>query len=161
MKFGTGRVVSLFGGILFCALALHAQMNVGNIVGTVTDSSGAVVPAANVLAVNQGTGLSLKTTTGSSGLYALNSVPIGQYELTVTLPGFETYQRPDIPVISGETVTIDVSLRVGQMTQTVQVTATAPLLDTGASEGTSRTNQEIKALPSPFSASLLGRPLVW
>lgn len=134
--------------ILFASLSLHAQMNVGSIVGVVTDTSGAVVPSANVAVVNQGTTLSQKTVTNSSGAYTFNLLPIGQYTVTVEASGFQTFKRPNVSVVSGETITINARLVLGQTTQTVTVTTVAPALDvTTSTEGTSRTNQEIEALP--------------
>src|ERR1700690_2854233 len=63
---------------------LQAQENLGNIVGTVTDTSGASIASADVTAVNQGTAAALKTQTNSSGLYRFNALPIGQYSVTVS-----------------------------------------------------------------------------
>lgn len=134
--------------ILFASLSLHAQMNVGSIVGTVTDTSGAIVPGAKVMVVNQGTTLQQTTVTNSSGSYTLNVLPIGQYAVTVEARGFQVFKRTNVQVVSGETLTVNAVLSVGQTTQTVTVTTAPPALDTTTStEGTSRTNQEIQALP--------------
>ena len=146
------KLARLFAGVIlltfFLSLSLDAQMNVGRIVGTVTDSSGAVITSATVTAANQGTGLTLTAQTTSGGLYTLNEVPIGRYTITIGTSGFETYRNPDVQVVSGETVTLDAKLVVGQVTQTINVTSNLPLIDTSQStEGTSRTNAEIEALP--------------
>ena len=146
------KAARLFGCVIlatfFLSLTLDAQMNVGRIVGTVTDSSGAVIANATVTAANQGTGLTLTAHTTSGGLYTLNDVPIGKYTISVVVTGFETYRNADVQVVSGETVTLDAKLVVGAVTQTINVTSAVPLLDTSqATEGTSRTNAEIEALP--------------
>jgi Carboxypeptidase regulatory-like domain len=142
------RSLAVAALILFPCLSLRSQMNVGGIVGTVTDTSGAVVPAAKVSAVNEGTTLAQTTVTNSTGSYVFNALPIGHYTVTVTASGFQTVKRISIQVVSGETTTVNVVLRVGRTTQTVTVTAALPGLDTTTSnEGTSRTNQEIQALP--------------
>ena len=133
---------------LLLNLSLHAQMNVGRLVGTVTDATGAVVSGATVTAANQGTGLTLTAQTSSGGLYALNDVPIGKYTVSISVSGFETSRNSSVQIVSGETVTLDAKLVVGQVTQTINVTSSLPLLDTSqATEGTSRTNAEIQALP--------------
>src|SRR5208282_4542800 len=89
--------------VIFGGLPLYAQQNVGGIVGTVTDPSGAVVPRATTSAVDQGTGLTSTTQTSSSGYFTFTSLPIGRYKVSVRAVGFQTYQRSDIPVVSGET----------------------------------------------------------
>lgn len=142
------RLLAAVAMIVFTTLSLRGQTNVGNVVGTVTDPSGAVIPSARVVLVNQGTNLTHETVTNSAGSYAIRSLPVGRYNLTVTVTGFQTFQKLEIPVVSGETVTVDVQLVVGQTTETMTVTEATPLLDTTtANEATSRTNQEIESLP--------------
>ena len=146
-RIGT-RLVKIFGMVVISTSLSYAQMNVGNIVGTITDPTGAVVPSAKLALVNQATQVTQETQTNASGFYTFKALPVGRYKLSVTLSGFQTYERPDIQVVSGETVTLDVKLVVGQETQTITVTGEAPLLDTAtANSGTTRTEGEIEALP--------------
>ena len=145
IKYGLLLVISalICGGV-----QLQAQQNVGRITGTVSDPSGAVAPGAQVVATNTATDLKLEMLTNASGAYNFPDVPIGTYNVAVTLTGFQTYVRSNIVVISGQTVTIDVVLTVGQTTQRVEVTSAAPLMDVSTSNvATGSTNKEIQALP--------------
>ena len=147
VKAAVCSLLTVVATIFPSAMSLHAQMNVGTIVGTVTDSSGAVVPAVKLVAVNQGTQVTRETQTNSSGSYTFKALPVGRYNVTGTLAGFQTYERT-VQVVSGETVTLDISLVVGQTSETVNVTGAAPLLDTAtANSATTRTEEEIEALP--------------
>jgi carboxypeptidase family protein len=142
------RLVTIFGMVIVSTSLSYGQMNVGSIVGTITDPTGAVVPSAKIILVNQGTQVTQETQTNASGFYTFKALPVGRYKLSVTLSGFQTYERPDIQIVSGETVTLDVKLVVGQETQTITITGEAPLLDTAtANSGTTRTEGEIEALP--------------
>lgn len=127
---------------------LSAQQNVGRILGTISDPSGAVVPGAKVAATNTATALKQEMLTNQAGAYSFSDLPIGTYNLTVGTAGFQTYERSNIVVISGQSVTIDVRLVVGTASQTVTVTSAAPALDVSTSNvATGSTNREIQALP--------------
>jgi hypothetical protein len=129
-------------------LPLSAQQNVGRILGTVSDPSGAVVPGAKVVATNTATALNVEMLTNAAGAYSFSDLPIGTYSVRVSFTGFQTYERSNLVVISGQSVTIDVKLAVGATTQTVMVTSTAPALDVSTSNvATGSTNREIQALP--------------
>jgi len=134
--------------VLGASFSLLGQQNVGNIVGTVTDPSAAIVPGAKVVLINPATTLRLEKLTNASGAYNFPDLPIGNYTLNVSFTGFQTYEQSNIILISGQTVTIDVKLVVGATTQVVQVTSAAPLMDVSSSNvATGSTNQEIQALP--------------
>src|SRR5262245_47736414 len=106
------------------------QQNVGSISGHVVDSSGAVIPNATVIALHKQTGVKREAVSTSAGIYTFRALQIGDYTITVSMAGFKTYERADIPVVSGETVTLEISLEVGQVTETTTVTADLPTLDT-------------------------------
>jgi hypothetical protein len=147
-------VVLAVSELLFGGWPLHAQENLGTIVGTVTDPSGASVVSADVTAVNEGTAVTLKSQTNSSGLYRFNALPIGQYKVTVSNAGFQTYVQSGISVVSGQTVSVNVKLVVGGQTQVVNVTAAAPILDlTASTEATIQTLQNIENLPLTSDSS--------
>ena len=107
------RLLAIATMIVLGSSSLLAQMNVGNIVGTIRDPTGAVVPSAKLLLINAATQLSQEAQSNSSGFYAFRTLPVGRYTLSVSLSGFQTYERTDIQVVSGETVTLDVGLVVG------------------------------------------------
>jgi hypothetical protein len=137
--------------VALAELSLYAQLNVGGITGTVHDPSGAVMPAVTVVATNTGTTLTQQAVTNNEGVYTFKLLPIGYYKVSVTQTGFQRFERTDIQVVSGESLTVDITLAVGQVTQTVTVTGAAALLDTQTSNaGTSRTSQELAPLPLPL-----------
>ena len=115
--------------IFFSATAL-AQNDVGSIVGFVTDSSGAVVPGAKVTIKNEGTGESRTVSTDSSGHYAVPNLPPTSYTMTAEATGFQKFESTHNVLASNSTISIDAKLSLGAATQTVEVTATAALLQT-------------------------------
>jgi hypothetical protein len=98
------------------------------IVGTVTDTSGAVVPNATVTATNTQTGLARTSLTNANGVYVLSNLPIGAYSLTAELQGFRRTVRSGIVLQVNQEARIDLTLEVGSRTESVTVTAEAPLL---------------------------------
>jgi hypothetical protein len=125
-----------------------AQQNVGGITGTVSDPTGAVIPGIPVTAQHQATGITRQGQTSGTGIYRFTVLQVGQYTVRVSTSGFKTFERPDIAVVSGETVTMEIQLEVGDITETVTVEALAPILDTTTETvGTTRTEGEIGRLP--------------
>jgi Carboxypeptidase regulatory-like domain/TonB-dependent Receptor Plug Domain len=107
-----------------------AQNDVGTIVGFVTDPSGAAVPGATIVATNEGTGEKRTVTSDSAGRYTLpNMVPTG-YTLSVEAKGFQKFESAHNVLASNSTIDIDAKLTVGEASQTVEVTATAALMQT-------------------------------
>ncbi len=124
------------------------QGAVGTLNGTIQDQTGAVVPGATVTATDIATGVATKTTTTSSGAYTLPYLPYGTYTITATAPGFQTSSRTNIILRVAQTLTVNVTLTVGQVTQQVTVSSTPELLETGSAEiGRYITAQEYKAWP--------------
>jgi hypothetical protein len=123
-------MVMLCGLALGLASSICAQnSNSGDIRGTVTDSSGAVVPGVNVTVINNGTGVISKYVTNGDGLYDTNSILPGNYTLEFAKAGYETFKRNAIPLQVG-IITVDAVLKVGSATEVVQVSSDAPLLKT-------------------------------
>jgi hypothetical protein len=121
------------GIMLFGASLLPAQVDSGGILGTVTDPSGAVIGGASVTLTNEGTSASLSTTVGSDGGYKFTPVRIGSYRLTASSQGFQTTEQRNIAVNVGAAVVVNFVLKPGQVTETVQVESTAPLLESQTS----------------------------
>ena len=124
---------ALFGATLFVGVAF-GQINRANLNGTVTDPSGAIIPNAQVEVVAPDTGFKRQTTTGSSGVYSLSSLPTGTYDLTVTGNGFKTFEERGIQLSVGQTRTVNVQLVVGSPTTMVEVRASAQALDSNNAE---------------------------
>ncbi len=117
-------------GCLFLSIPmLHAQ-ETASIVGTVTDQSGALLTGAQVTLVNEATHFTRVVETNTSGQYVASAIPTGSYAITVDKTGFKKLQRTGVQLTLASTLTVDLQLSVGAMTQTVAVTGTAPLLQT-------------------------------
>src|SRR5688572_22655807 len=101
------------------------QSTGGAISGTVTDESGGALPAVAVSLRNQGTGVVRETETDGGGVYRALLLPVGIYEITAALEGFNTTRRTDVKVNIGENVTVDFSLGVASAAETITVTADA------------------------------------
>src|SRR5215471_18550819 len=119
---------------LVLASAILAQSDRGTITGTVADPAGAVVAAAPIEIKNSETGAVYQAGTSATGNYTLAQLPAGQYELSVTVPGFKKFVRKNIQVNVAETYRVDVVLEVGSATESVTVTEAAPLLKTESGE---------------------------
>jgi hypothetical protein len=134
---------------LLSAPVLRAQTaGDGSIQGTVTDSTGAVVPNATVSATNNATGVTTTRTTSSAGLFNIAPLPPNTYSLKVTATGFQTLVQNSIVVDALQIRTFNPVLQVGQASQTVTVTAAPPVLDTAdATLGLTIENETYTNLP--------------
>src|SRR6476469_7876537 len=134
--------------IAFMPARAHAQAVSGTILGTVTDSTGSVVPGATVTILNTGTGLTRNVTTDASGEFTAPQIPTGKYSVTAELSGFKKVTMDNIDVGVDQRVRVDVKLEIGAMTEAVTITAESPLVQTSSSElGTTVRTEQIAALP--------------
>ena len=136
-------LVSFFG-----ISALWAQTDRGTITGTVTDPSGAVITGATVTATHMGTGLKTSITSGAGGNYTLPLLQIGTYRISATRTGFKEFVQDGIILDVGQTVVVPITLQIGSVTQTVEVTGQPPQLETATTTlTTAATGPEVEALP--------------
>ncbi|SNS35842.1 Carboxypeptidase regulatory-like domain-containing protein [Granulicella rosea] len=137
LRFARISLLLLFGFIAWMTgRNVLAQTNYGAIVGTVTDATGANLDGASVALKNIGTNAAQTITAGSGGTFSFLNLNPGLYEVTVTNAGFKASTRSNVEVTIGGTVRVDISLQVGDVTQTVTVEATqAPLQTDSASLG--------------------------
>jgi hypothetical protein len=141
--------------LLVCCLGvlavstLEAQSTFGSILGTVRDSTGALVPGAQVTLVNTGTTAARTTATDASGNYAFKNIDVGGYKLTIVAPGFQTASLPEIALTARETRRIDATLKAGAETQTVVVIEdSAPVITTDVSSlAQTKIGDELVQLP--------------
>jgi len=119
--------------LLFSSQSVRAQVDTGSITGTVTDASSAVVGGAKVTLTNEGTSAALSTTADASGIYTFSPVRIGNYSITVSYQGFQTTTQKNITVNVGSALVVNFALKPGQVTETVEVTSTTPLLESQTS----------------------------
>jgi hypothetical protein len=118
---------------LVCSGVAGAQTTTARIVGTVSDSSGAVVPNAAVAVTNLQTGVSRSTTTSSEGTYQVTNLLIGQYSVTAHSTGFKRVERKPVVLEVDQTVRVDLTLAPGETTETIVVEAGSPLVQTDTS----------------------------
>src|SRR5512140_3559363 len=120
------RLVSLC--LILSAAVILAQSDRGTITGTVADPAGAVVASAPITAKNTETGAVFQAATSDTGNYTLAQMPVGVYEISVTVPGFKSYVRQNITVGVAQTVRVDIALEVGSATESVTVSEQSSLL---------------------------------
>jgi hypothetical protein len=116
------------------AVPANAQVLYGSLVGTVTDESGAGIPGATVTITHAETGASREIATDATGAYRFPTVQSGTYTVTVQLSGFRTFTRTGVPVTLNSIARVDASLQVGQLSETVTVSAETPILQTERAE---------------------------
>jgi hypothetical protein len=122
--------LSLVFFLLLPYMALAQQT--GTIVGTVTDSSGAVVPEAAVSLINTATDFHRTVTTNSSGQFTAASLPAGSYTLSIEKAGFQRLERSNITLASAATANIDLTLTVGSNSETITVSESTSLIPCAA-----------------------------
>jgi hypothetical protein len=138
----------LSAGFLLGGARLFAQVDTGTILGTVKDSSGAVIPDAQVTIINQGTGFTLTTKTSNIGAYIFTPIKIGTYTVQATMSGFQKAVQLNARVNVQQQLVVDLTLVPGLVTQTVEVTAAPPALQTqNASVGQVVGTMQINDLP--------------
>ena len=126
---------SLLLVILLVALTpAVAQEVTAAITGTVVDPSGAAIPNANITATDTQRGVTWPTHTNETGAYNLPRVPIGSYTLKIEAKGFQTAVHPAFTLTLNQTARIDVSMKIGDVGETVEVTSAAPVLQTETTE---------------------------
>jgi len=146
---------AMFGIALLCTFFTllpsqfaFGQVDEGSITGTITDSTGALVPDAEVLLLNTDQGITLQTRTGASGVYTFAPVRIGHYTITVTAKGFAKTTQTNLTVQVAQALEVNVTLKPGTASETIQVTEAPPLLQTQeASVGQVIGRQEVNDLP--------------
>jgi hypothetical protein len=141
-------VIVCFCLILAAVQTSFGQVATGNIVGHVTDSTGALIAGVEVTAFNPDKGLTFRAVTDEAGIYRFYYLAPATYTLTFTHPGFASVERPGVQLQSNETPTVDVQLAVGNVVQKMEVTAATPLVETETSTtGTILPGKEMNALP--------------
>ena len=113
--------------LLFCTILSVAQQDTGIITGLVTDASGSPVLGATVSVKNRDTNVGITVSTGSDGIYVATPLKIGAYEIQVEAKGFKKVVRDGVQLQVQDRLRLDFQLQVGDITQTVEVQAAAPL----------------------------------
>lgn len=145
MKFHRG--LSVFVVLLLSSIAIGQTFR-GGIQGTVTDSSGASIPQAQVKVVSEGTGLERTVTTDDNGNYTVTELPLGSYSVTTSKQGFSTSTAKGVQVTVSSNARVDVTLSPGQVQEQVEVTAEVPIVETSSNTlGGTIDEKEAEELP--------------
>ncbi|HEY2114006.1 MAG TPA: TonB-dependent receptor, partial [Candidatus Angelobacter sp.] len=129
----TGSVLLLLAALFLLPAHTWAQEVTASIVGTVVDPSGAAVSGATITAKDLDRGTILTTTTNDAGAFNISAVPVGKYQIKAEAKGFQSAINPAFTITLNQTARLNFQLRIGQATETVEVTAVAPLLQTDTS----------------------------
>ena len=155
--------------LLLCALAwtltMQAQSYYGSIRGTLFDQNGGVMASGKVSLINAGTSEQRATVSSSSGEFVFNEVVPGTYSLVAESPGFKKFERKGVIVGTQQQVSLEMKLELGQVSESVQVSEAAPLLESAnASQGQVLDNQKLTELPNlgrnPFMMSKLAANVI-
>ena len=132
MMYTCTRAVAVFALLLtgFGGLSVFGQTTTGRITGSVSDATGAMIPGVEVVIRNPGTGLTRTVITNETGTYMVAALPpAAGYEVEASLPGFRREVRSEVTLPIEAVIRVDFILEVGQVTEVVEVTAEAPLLE--------------------------------
>ena len=142
------RTVWLLAVLAGMACLVFAQAPTGQVSGSVTDPSGAVIAGAEVAALNQATNVRRTTTTNEDGIFNLPALPPGIYTLQIDAKGFPRQVRSGLELQVGQVATVNISMQIGNVAETIQVSAQAPMLQSETTElGTVIENKRIVDLP--------------
>jgi hypothetical protein len=143
------RVVLVALLVALAGYSAFAQQGTSEIRGVVRDQQGAVLPGATITVRNQDTGMFREAVTNDDGTYFVSAIVPGRYEVSTSLEGFRPHTQRDIIVQLGKTLTLDILLQVGELTEAVTVTAESPVVDVTSKEvGGNITARELTDLPS-------------
>jgi hypothetical protein len=135
--------------LLAASVPAFSQETRSTLTGRVTDSTGAIIPHAQIVVTNSATGVKQTVTSNSAGEYTVPFLLPGPYEVDVTLPGFKTYKHSGLVLQTEQTVTENVVMSIGAVDQTVVVHGDTPLVDTAtATTGEVLTSDQVEDLPS-------------
>src|SRR4051812_15834176 len=142
------RATSILAVILLSSVVVFGQTNKGGISGTVADANGAAVPGATVTVTNLGTNQAVTVTTSDSGAYSVTGLDPVTYSITVEVTGFKKTIVQSVKVDTATTVTANVKLEVGAISEAISVVADPPLLNTETGTTTSTiTERQIQDIP--------------
>jgi len=142
------RALPVAVALLAAAFSCPAQESRGSILGKITDPQNAVVPSATVIVTNTATGVARRAATNSTGYYEVSFLDPGAYMVEAEAQGFKRISRGPVTLDVGDRVTVDLQLAVGQTSESVTVTADAPLLETAsAAQGRVLNSKEMAQLP--------------
>ena len=143
--------------VVLCSVSIYGQAVTGSLVGTVRDVSGAVITGAEVVITETQTQVTRSVQTNESGTFTAPNLPAGTYSLAAEVPGFRRTIRENVGLLVNTTVRVDLELQPGLVTETVNVTAEVPALQTDrADTGRKIETRQITDMPLPFNRNFQG-----
>src|ERR1017187_393016 len=134
---------------MLVAATAMAQITTADIVGTVVDNSGGVMPHANVTITHASTGVKRTMETNSAGDYVFTQLPIGTYQVVVEAPGFKKFVTKEVTLAAGDRTRVDAAMQLGQVNESVEVSTQAIALQTDSSTvGASVSSTGVQDLPT-------------
>jgi hypothetical protein len=141
--------IVLLAGVAPFAARLRAQAISGDLVGRVTDASGAIVPNVSVTATNTATDVKASASTNAGGVYRISNLLPGNYDVSAAAPGFSTFKLRNVPVQLNQAATVDITLIVGSVSTSVEVSDAASVIDTTTAQiQTTYAAKQISDLPT-------------
>ncbi len=142
------RIGAVAVALMVLSVPGFAQTTSGNVIGTVFDAMSEAVPNATVTATNEATGVATTTTTNSSGDYRISNLLVGKYDISVTAAGFARSELRGVDVPLNQVVTANVSVTIGPVSQSVNVTTEAAVIDTSTAQmQNTYTARQMESLP--------------
>ena len=142
------RLSGVAAAVFVCVLVnvpAYGQQGTGELRGQVVDAQSALLPGATVVATNEASGMFRESITGPDGGFFMSALTPGVYEVTAQLAGFKKYSRKGLRVEVGKTLSVEVSLEIGQLEESITVTAASPIVDTTSKQlGGSVTADELR-----------------
>jgi hypothetical protein len=143
------HAVALAVAVCLSALTLHAQINPAHLTGTAKDAQGAVLPGVTVVATSPALLGTQTVTTEANGDYRFPNLPAGTYAITFELQGFQTFKRENIVLTTGQTLTVDATLQIASLQESVTVTSQSPVVDTQSTTvGYVQSLAQLKGVPT-------------
>lgn len=141
-------IARALGIVVMAALTAYGQINTGTVTGIVTDATHSAIPHARLQIRNEHTGLLKSAVAGNDGQFTFHFLPIGNYDLTVQVSGFQKLERRGLSLVAGQTLRLNLELAVGSVRQTVTVSGQGTLLNLASSHQLQTvTNREVRELP--------------
>src|SRR5215472_2651762 len=141
-------IIAIVAPIALGTSLVFAQTSTATILGTVRDTSGALVPGVSITVKHTESGLTRTAVSSERGGYNVPLLPVGGYEITTTMPGFKQEVRSGINLVVGQEAVVDLTLEVGANAEQVTVSEEAPLVNTTTSSTSGLiTEQQVKELP--------------
>jgi Carboxypeptidase regulatory-like domain/TonB dependent receptor len=143
-----GKAILVVAFLISAAATSLAQVDTGSLVGTIKDSSGALLPGVTVTATNLDTGVNTVVKSGTTGDFVITPLHIGRYSVSAEATGFRKEVRRDLVVDVQQMIQLDFTLKVGSVTESAEVSGATPLLETeSASLGDVVTSETVEELP--------------